>query len=53
MPKVKEKEIISGIKKIAMKKAVFKIAKEMKMNNEPIDKIIKYTGLTKIEMEKL
>jgi len=29
------------------------IAKEMKKDNEPIDKIIKYTGLTKEEIENL
>jgi len=29
------------------------IAKEMKLANEPIDKIVKYTGLTKEEIEKM
>ena len=29
------------------------VAKMMKLENEPIDKIIKYTGLTKDEIEKL
>ena len=29
------------------------VAKMMKLENEPIDKIIKYTGLTKDEIKKL
>ena len=31
----------------------YEIAKKMKEDNESIDKIIKYTGLTKEEIEKL
>ena len=35
------------------KNAKIEIAKSMKANNELIEKIIKYTGLTKEEIEKL
>lgn len=35
------------------RKRDFEIAIEMKKDNEPIDKIIKYTGLTKEDIEKL
>ena len=37
----------------AEKTGVRKVAKKMKDSNEPIEKIIKFTGLTKQEIEKL
>ncbi len=50
MAKLKDKEeLIGDLKKVA----ITKIAIEMKKNNEPIEKIIKYTHLTRKEIEKL
>ena len=37
----------------AEKTGIRKVAKKMKDSNEPIEKIIKFTGLTKQEIEKL
>ncbi len=37
----------------AIDKRNIEIAKEMKMENEPIEKIIRFTGLTKTQIEKL
>lgn len=53
MPKVKEKELIGGFKKVTIKKKMFEVAKEMMKDNEPIEKIMKYTGLSIEEIEKL
>ncbi len=39
--------------KITKERAIKKIAKEMKRDNEPIEKIVKYTGLTPQEIEKI
>lgn len=36
----------------AFDEGIIKVAKLMKLNNEPIEKIIKYTGLTKGQIEK-
>lgn len=48
--KIEGEEI--GIEKGEIKKAE-EMAKKMKSKNEPINKIIEYTGLTKEEIEKL
>jgi hypothetical protein len=57
MTKTKNKEIIGDFQKMAMKEGGLKkqteIAKKMKKNNEPIEKIIDYTGLSKTAIEKL
>lgn len=57
IPKVKEKELIGGyrriVKKLAIKEKDIQIAKNMKDKKEPVEKIIEYTGLTKDEVEKL
>ena len=47
-----EKGEIIGIEKGEIKKAV-KVAKEMLKDNEPVGKIIKYTGLTEKEINEL
>jgi len=47
-----EKGIEKGIEKGEVKKAE-RVAKEMLNDNEPIEKIIKYTGLTEKEISKL
>jgi predicted transposase/invertase (TIGR01784 family) len=44
--------IEKGIEKGKMERAI-EIALEMLQNNEPIEKIMKYTGLSKTEIEKL
>jgi predicted transposase/invertase (TIGR01784 family) len=41
-----------GIEKGKMERAI-EIALEMLQDNEPIEKIMKYTGLTQTEIEKL
>ncbi len=53
MPKVKEKQVISGFKKIVRKEKSIEMAEIMLKDNEPIEKIIKYTGLTKEEVNTL
>ena len=47
-----EKGLEKGIEK-GIEKEKIEIAKEMLKNNEAVDKIIKYTGLAKEEIEKL
>ena len=49
---IKERDEIGRIE-FAEKKKVFAIAKNMKDNKEPIEKIMQYTGLTNDEIEKL
>lgn len=49
---IKERDEIGRIE-FAEKKRVFAIAKVMKDNKEPTEKIIQYTGLTSDEVEKL
>ena len=49
---IKERDDIGRIE-FAEKKRVKTIAKNMKFNNEPTEKIIKYTGLTEDEIEQL
>lgn len=57
MPNTKEREVISGFRKIARKEGrieeKIQMAKIMLKNNEPIEKVVKYTGLTEKEIEKL
>ncbi len=48
----KEKGEKDGIKKGKLEEKQ-EMAKQMKANNEPIEKIVLYTGLTKAEIEKL
>ena len=45
--------IVKKAEKKAQKQRDLEIGKVMKDNNEPIDKIVKFTGLTKEEIEKL
>ena len=45
-------DIASG-KKRAVEEGIKKVAKKMLDANEPIDKIIQFTGLTKEEIEEL
>ena len=51
------KEAVKEAKEKAHKKGIkegkIETAKEMKKNNEPLEKIVRYTGLTKTEIEKL
>lgn len=49
---IKEQDEIGRVE-LAEKKRTFEIAKFMNEGNEPIEKIIKYTGLTKEEIKKL
>ena len=61
MGKVKEVELIGNYKEVFIKKTEKKLRKEedkkiatiMKAKNEPIEKIIEYTGLTKKEIKEL
>lgn len=46
-------EIISGYESVVLKKGAREMASIMIKENEPIAKIIKYTGLTTEEIEKL
>jgi predicted transposase/invertase (TIGR01784 family) len=46
-------DIITGYDKVVIKKRDIEIAKKMKKNNEPIEKIMDYTGLSKEEIIKL
>lgn len=51
-----EKGKIEGIaegEKLGIKKEKLEMAKQMKANNEPIEKIILYTGLTKADIQRL
>jgi len=48
----KEEGLEEGLAKGEMRKTI-EIAKIMKDNNEPIEKIVKFTGLTEQEIEKL
>jgi len=41
-----------GIEK-GMEQRTWEIARKMKTNHEPMDKIIRYTGLNKEDIEKL
>jgi len=41
------------VKKNGKIESKFEIAKSMKDDNEPVEKIMKHTGLTKEEIEKL
>ena len=49
---IKERDEIGRIE-FAEKRRDFAIAKNMKDNNEPTEKIIQYTGLTKDQIESL
>lgn len=51
--KTKEKEIISPFRKITRKHAMNDVAINMLKNNEPIEKICAYTGLTIKEVEDI
>ena len=54
MAKTKEeKEVIGNFERFVIKKEKLDTAKIMLKNNEPIEKIVKYTGLKKEEIEKL
>lgn len=47
-----KKGIEEGIKE-GKEQITLQFAREMKANNEPIDKIVRYTGLSKADIEKL
>lgn len=47
------KNVVDTSKKEGREGRNIEIAREMKANNEPIKRIIKYTGLSKKEIEKL
>jgi predicted transposase/invertase (TIGR01784 family) len=55
--KIAEKKGLKEGKKIGMEKGAekekIKMAKMMKKNREPIEKILMYTGLSKTEIEEL
>jgi ClpP class serine protease len=51
--KTKEKEIISPFRRITIKQNSKKIATNMLKNNEPVEKVSTYTGLTISEVEEL
>ena len=44
---------LQKVKNVGQKKEKIEIAKNMLANNEPVEKIVSYTGLTKEEVEKL
>lgn len=47
------KNVVDTSKETGKEERSFKIAREMKSSQEPIEKIIKYTGLSKNEIEEL
>lgn len=53
MPKTKEKDILNSFEKFMLKKGKKEIALNMLKNNEPIEKVCSYTGLSKKEVEEL
>ena len=53
MPKTKEKESLSSYDKFLVKKEKNNIAINMLKNNEPVEKVSTYTGLTISEVEEL
>jgi len=52
MEKGMEKGIEKGMEK-GIEKGMEKVAKQMKLENEPIEKIMKFTGLTQKQIESL
>jgi len=52
MEKGLEKGMVKGMEK-GMEKRNIEIAKQMLADGEPIEKIMKYTSLSKVEIEKL
>jgi hypothetical protein len=54
--KLRQEQVQQNLEKAEQKAEIKKsmqIAKQMKLANEPIDKIIRFTGLTKDQIDKL